>query len=125
MSTLLIIDDDYVVLDLLREALTLEGFDIVSASSGLEGLEKLIKGKPDLVLLDIMMPHLDGYEVCKKIKQSPSTSNIPIIFVSAKAQPEDIEIGVSLGADDYVTKPFDFKDLAQRIRSVLEKYGRK
>ncbi|MFH1283059.1 MAG: response regulator [bacterium] len=124
MSKLLIIDDDYVVLDLLKSTLELDGFEVMCASSGLEGLEQLIKEKPDMVLLDIMMPQVDGYEICRKIKQSPSTADIPIIFVSAKAQPEDIEVGVAFGVDDYITKPFDLKDLSQRINIILKKYDK-
>lgn len=124
MSRILVIDDDYVVLDLLKETLLMEGYDVICVSSGLDGLEQLIREKPDLVLLDVMMPDIDGYEMCKKIKECQSTADIPIIFVSAKAQPEDLEIGFSLGADDYVVKPFDMRDLTDRVRAVLMKYSK-
>jgi len=122
MSKILAIDDDYVVLELLKETLMLEGYDVICVSSGLDGLEQLIKEKPDLVLLDVMMPQFDGYEICKKIKECKSTADIPIIFVSAKAQPEDLEIAFSLGADDYVIKPFDMKDLTDRVKAAIKKY---
>jgi two-component system, OmpR family, response regulator MprA len=119
---ILVIDDDFIVLDLLRDTLVMDGFEVITASSGLEGLGQLIKEQPDLVLLDIMMPNMDGYELCQKLKQSKSTSALPIIIVSAKAQPEDIEVGMALGVDDYITKPFDLKDMDKRIRIVLKKY---
>ncbi|MBD3272167.1 MAG: response regulator [Elusimicrobia bacterium] len=117
----LIIDDDSLIVDLLREKLSLEGFDIYSAHDGLSGLECMINESPDVILLDIMMPGLDGFEVCKKLKQSPSTSSMPVIFISACDTQEDIDRAFALGADDYIVKPFDTLSIGRRIKEVFDR----
>lgn len=122
---ILIIDDDRLLVQILTETLTNEGFAVCAAHDGLTGIECMISESPDLVLLDIMMPGIDGYEVCKKLKESPATSNLPIIFISAKAAQEDIDKAFALGADDYIVKPFDTATVAERLKTVYQKVMRR
>lgn len=122
---ILIIDDDRLLVQILTETLTNEGFAVCAAHDGLTGIECMISEAPDLILLDIMMPGIDGYEVCKKLKESPATSNLPIIFISAKAAQEDIDKAFALGADDYIVKPFDTVTVAERLKTVYQKVMRR
>ena len=108
---ILICDDDPVILRLLEVNLQLEGFNVLLAHHGEEALEIATRETPDLIVLDIMMPRLDGYQTCRKLKEQESTKDIPVIFLSAKAQASDVELGKSFGVDDYLTKPFDPDDL--------------
>ena len=119
---ILIIEDDVATTKLLQFVLEGEGFHTEVALSGIEGLEKMADFNPHLVLLDIMMPGMDGYEVCRKLKESPETFRLPIVFLSAKASAEDVDKGLSLGADDYIIKPFHPQELPARLRKVLERY---
>ncbi|MFH1259465.1 MAG: response regulator [Elusimicrobiota bacterium] len=121
MPKILIIDDDYMISKLIQDNLEMEGFSVISASNGFKGLELMMREKPDMLLLDIMMPGMDGYEVCRKLKGSQATKSIPIIFLSAKSQDEDITLGLEMGADDYIPKPFDILDLGKRVRKALAK----
>ncbi len=116
---MLIVDDDKVIQQLLEVNLELEGYDIQTASDGEEALEKVGSFRPDLILLDVMMPKLDGREVCRRIKADPVTRNMPIIFLSARAQDMDVSSGIELGASAYVTKPFDPVDLIGTVSRVL------
>lgn len=119
---ILIIEDDVATTKLLQFILESEGIHTEVALSGIEGLEKMSDFGPQLVLLDVMMPGMDGYEVCRKLKEGPEALPLPIVFLSAKALPEDIEKGLSLGADDYIVKPFSPQELGPRLRKVLERY---
>ena len=103
----LICDDDPVILRLLQVNLELEGYDVLLANHGEEAYELATQELPDLIILDIMMPRLDGYQTCEKLKATPTTKDIPVVFLSAKAQHSDIELGKSYGVDEYLTKPFD------------------
>lgn len=114
-----IVDDDPVMLRVLRVALKTSGFEVVEAMSGTEGLNMTRREVPDALLLDIMMPDIDGFEVCEKLKKNPETSDIPVLFVSAKTASEDINKGLSLGAKDYFTKPFDMEKLINKVKDVL------
>jgi two-component system alkaline phosphatase synthesis response regulator PhoP len=98
-----------------------EGFKTIVAYDGEEALDKVTANHPDLVILDLMLPGLDGLEVCKILKKEPKTSNIPIIMLTAKSQETDKIVGLELGADDYVTKPFSPKELLARIKAVLRR----
>ena len=117
----LIVEDEEDVVELIRYNLTKEGFRCESASTGQEALERAQAMLPDLVLLDLMLPVLDGLQVCKRLKSVPMTENIPIIMVTAKSDETDIVTGLELGADDYVTKPFSPKVLIARVRAVLRR----
>lgn len=121
---ILIVEDDVATTKLLQFILESEGFHAEVAFSGVEGLEKMADFAPQLVLLDVMMPGMDGFEVCRKLKEAPETFRLPIVFISAKAAPEDVDKGLSLGADDYIIKPFIAQDLVARLRQVLERYPR-
>jgi signal transduction histidine kinase len=119
-SMILIVDDKKENLQVLGSILMQEKYQLSVAKNGLEAL-KIVSGvKPDLILLDIMMPELDGFETCKRLKASPETRDIPIIFLTAKIEPEDIVKGFELGAVDYITKPFNAKELLVRVNTHLE-----
>jgi len=120
---ILIVDDEKDIVDLLKYNLVIENkYDVLTAYNGKEALEILKNNKPDLILLDIMMPEIDGFEVCKKIKSDKSTSNIPIIFLTAKADEIDEILGLEIGADDYIRKPISTRQVLSRIKSVLRRY---
>jgi DNA-binding response OmpR family regulator len=119
----LFIEDEEDVRNAVRFILEGEGYDFYGASNGPEGIAKITKFDIDLLLLDVMMPGIDGFEVCRAIKSEPSI-DLPVIFVSAKAEATDISRGFALGADDYIIKPFEPSDLLSRVKRVLEKYNR-
>jgi two-component system phosphate regulon response regulator PhoB len=120
----LVIDDEPTILELLRINFEMGGFEVVSAADGNAGLTKARDHQPDLVVSDIMMPGLDGLEVLKRLRTDPSTADLPVILLSAKAQKADVQRGFELGADDYVTKPFDPLELLDRVNAVLAKVRR-
>lgn len=115
----LIVDDEADLVELLESRLEDNDYDVLKAYDGLEALEKARREKPDLVLLDLMLPKIDGYKVCKLLKADRERSNLPIILLSAKAQQEDIRLGREAGADAYVTKPFESEELLGRIRQLI------
>ncbi|NTV53044.1 MAG: response regulator [Candidatus Firestonebacteria bacterium] len=119
----LFIEDEEDVRNAVRFILEGEGYEFYGASNGPEGIAKITKFDIDLLLLDVMMPGIDGFEVCRAIKSEPSI-DLPVIFVSAKAEATDISRGFALGADDYIIKPFEPNDLLNRVKRVLEKYHR-
>ena len=116
---ILICDDDPVILRLLQVNLELEGYDVLLAHHGEEAIELTTAEHPDLVILDIMMPKLDGYQTCERLKQVEATKNIPVIFLSAKAQASDIERGKEYGVAEYLTKPFDPNELIDVVDRVV------
>jgi pilus assembly protein CpaE len=118
---ILVVDDDLDTLKLVGTTLEKQGFLIVAAKDGLEALEKVSQHKPDLILLDIMMPKMDGYEVTRRLRGDPATSAIPIILFTAKAQVDDKVAGLEVGADDYLTKPTHPAELVARVRSILKR----
>jgi DNA-binding response OmpR family regulator len=114
-SRLLIIEDDPTLLRGLKDTFAAKGCEVISAVEGEEGLNLALSGHPDLVLLDIMLPKMNGYEVCREIREHGL--QMPIILLTAKGQEEDIVLGLNLGADDYVTKPFKIRELAARVNA--------
>jgi len=118
-ATVLVVDDDPVILKLLEVNFEMEGFQVVRAADGAEGLERAREVLPDIVVLDVMMPRMTGYEVAKALREDDQTAHIPIIFVTARAQSSDVERGMELGVEDYVTKPFDPLDLIDRVNNLL------
>jgi two-component system alkaline phosphatase synthesis response regulator PhoP len=119
MSTkILIVEDEKDIIEFLKYNLENEGFSVISANDGEEGLLKMSE-KPDIVLLDIMMPKMDGYEVCKRIRQNKETANIPVIFLTAKSSEYDEVKGLELGANDYILKPISPFKLIARIKATL------
>jgi two-component system phosphate regulon response regulator PhoB len=118
---ILVIDDEPDLLELVRYNLTQHGYDVTCAGSGEEALTQIRSQLPDLVLLDLMLPGVDGLEICKTIKHSTRTAGIPIIILSAKEEEADVVTGLELGADDYLTKPFSPRVLQARIKAVLRR----
>jgi len=118
MEKILVADDDRNICELLRLYLEKEGFGVVLAYDGEDAVEKYFSQNPDLVLLDIMMPKLDGWQICREIRKK---SNCPIIMITAKGETFDKVLGLELGADDYVVKPFDTKEIVARIKAVLRR----
>jgi DNA-binding response OmpR family regulator len=118
-ATVLVVDDDPVILKLLEVNFEMEGFQVVRAADGAEGLERAREVRPDIVVLDVMMPRMTGYEVAKALREDDGTAHIPIIFVTARAQSSDVERGMELGVEDYVTKPFDPLELIDRVNTLL------
>ncbi len=118
---ILVVDDEPDTLELLEFNLRQAEFDVATAESGLEALKKARELKPDLIILDLMLPELNGLEVFKILRRNPDTSNIPVIMLTAKNAELDRVLGLELGADDYVTKPFSVRELILRIKKVLER----
>lgn len=121
---ILIIEDDNILRENILESLNEEGYDVITAADGLTGVSMSMSRIPDLILCDINMPGMNGLELFKAIQQIKNTSAIPFIFITAKTEKEDIRTGMQLGADDYITKPFDLNELHQTIRIRLEKHER-
>lgn len=117
---ILLIDDDPVLLDTLRYRLTREGFLVITAEDGVAGLELARQEKPDLVVLDLMLPELDGFDVCRILRKE---SNVPILMLTARETETDKVVGLELGADDYLTKPFSLRELIARIRALIRRAG--
>ncbi|WP_026913715.1 response regulator [Christiangramia portivictoriae] len=121
MKKLLLIEDDVTVRENTAELLELSNYDVITASNGKLGIETAKKEVPDIIICDIMMPEIDGYGVLEALSKNPSTLNIPFIFLSAKTEHKDIRKGMDLGADDYLTKPFEEEELLSAIESRLAK----
>jgi len=122
--TVLVIDDDPVILELLRVNFEIEGFDVICATDGEEGLARAQADRPDIVISDIMMPKRDGLQLLNDLKGDPQTEDLPVILLSAKAQKSEVQHGLDMGADDYITKPFDPLELIDRLNAVMTKTGR-
>ena len=119
METILIIEDDTTMLRALKDNFEFKGYGVLTADDGEEGLNTALNKKPDLILLDIMLPKINGYEICRLIRQE--NLNMPIIMLTAKGEESDIILGLNLGADDYVTKPFSIKELLARTAAFLRR----
>ena len=120
-SKILLVDDEIDTLLPLKRTLEVEDYIVIGAGNGPEALIKAKTEIPDIILLDLMMPEMDGYEVCEKLKKDPITKNIPVIMLTAKDAVRDKVKGLDIGADDYVTKPFNLNELKARIKSVLRR----
>ncbi len=123
-KTILVVEDEEDVLELLRYNLDKNGFAVETAASGEEAMDKARRMHPDLILLDIMLPGLDGLDVCKVLKRHADTERIPIVMVTAKGDEADIVAGLEVGADDYITKPFSPRVLVARVKAVLRRPAR-
>ena len=120
-ATILIVDDEEDIRELVELNLAQEGYKVLSCETGEQALETAAYKLPDLIILDLMLPGIDGLEVCKKLKSNIKTENIPIVMLTAKGEETDIVTGLELGADDYVTKPFRGKVLVARVRRILRR----
>jgi len=121
---ILVVEDDFDISNMLRIYFTGQGYDVQVASRGGDALEKTRKQPPQLIVLDIMLPDMDGYSVCRELRQTTRTKHIPIIFLTQKDERADKIIGLELGADDYITKPFDIEELKLRVRNAIERQDR-
>ena len=119
METILIVEDDPTMLRGLKDNFEFKGYKVITASDGEKGLEAALNAKPDLILLDIMLPKVNGYEICRLIREQKL--DMPIIMLTAKGEESDIVLGLNLGADDYVTKPFSIKELLARAAAFLRR----
>jgi len=115
------IEDEKDIVDLVEYHLKQSGFSVTSALDGSTGLERARKKRPDLIILDLMLPEMDGKDICRSLKSNPLTQSIPILMLTAKAEETDRLIGFELGADDYVTKPFSPKELVLRVKAILRR----
>ncbi len=116
---ILLVEDDPDVREFLRATLESEQYDVLTAANGIKLISRIRVDRPDLILLDIMLPWVDGYELCKAIKAHPEYRRIPVVFVSVRNSPEEIEAGLACGANDYVTKPIDIDQFLATIRRHL------
>src|SRR5881227_1771073 len=115
---ILLVDDEQAIQTLLAYPLRKEGYEVVSATTGREALERFRDGRFDLVVLDVMLPQIDGFDVCRELR---AKSTVPIIMLTAKAEEFDKVLGLELGADDYITKPFSLREFRSRVRAVLRR----
>ncbi|WP_048194807.1 response regulator [Methanococcoides methylutens] len=118
---ILIVDDEPDAVMATRRALEADGYNVIDAGDGAMAFDLLRSDIPDVILLDVMMPDMDGFEVCKRLKEDPAYRNIPVIMLTAKGEIDDKVGGLDIGADDYVTKPFNLKELKARIKTVLRR----
>ena len=115
---ILVVDDEVDIVDFIGDYLTGEGYEVVEAYDGVQALDKMRQGRPDLVILDIMLPRLDGFEVCKQMR---AESTVPILMVTAKGSDVDKIVGLEIGADDYIPKPFNPRELVARVKAILRR----
>lgn len=118
---ILVIDDERDILDLVVPPLVREGYQVGTSMSGQDGLRRVREEHPDLVILDVMLPDLDGIEVCRALKWDSATRGIPVVMVTGKADESDVVLGLGIGADDYISKPFRLKELLARVKAVLRR----
>lgn len=115
---ILVVDDEKPIVDILRYNLEKDGFSVIEANDGAKGLELALTQKPDLILLDIMLPKMDGFDVCKRVREK---SDVPIIMITAREEEVDKVLGLELGADDYITKPFSVRELMARVKANMRR----
>ena len=121
---ILVVDDEPDAVELVEFNLRQAGFDVATAADGAEALKKARAARPDLIVLDVMLPEMDGLEVCKVLRRDPATADVPIIMLTARAAEVDRVVGLEIGADDYVTKPFSPRELVLRIKKILDRGAR-
>jgi two-component system phosphate regulon response regulator PhoB len=120
-KVVLVVDDEADVLELVKYNLEKNGYRVITAVTGEEAVKKVTSALPNLVVLDLMLPGIDGLEVCKQLKSNPKTENIPVVMLTAKGEESDVVVGLEVGADDYITKPFSPKVLIARVRRILHR----
>ena len=124
MAKILIAEDERDIRDLITFTLRFAGYDVVPTANGEEAYHTAIKELPDLILLDVRMPRMTGYEACEQIKTHDSTKNIPVVFLSAKGQESEVKTGMSVGAEEYILKPFSPDQLTDRIKKILSRHNK-
>lgn len=123
MAKILIAEDEPDIRKLISFTLTFSGHVVISTTNGEEAIQAVKEEKPDLIILDVRMPRMSGYEVCKQIKADSTTQGIPVIFVSAKGQEAEVKSGLEAGAEEYILKPFAPDELSNRVKRILSRYG--
>jgi len=121
---IMVIEDDEIVARTIERCLRMDEFKVTVANSGVEGLKIARRNPPDLVILDVIMPGMDGYTVCRELRSDPLLSNVPVIFLTAKTKDEDKINGFTAGADDYLCKPFNLEEIILRVRAILRRSGK-
>jgi DNA-binding response OmpR family regulator len=124
MATILIAEDERDIRDLITFTLTYAGYEVLQATNGEEAVKIALAEKPDLILLDVRMPYMNGYEACIKIKSEESLQDLPVVFLSAKGQETEVQTGLQAGAVEYILKPFSPDELVERVRINLERYSK-
>ena len=119
MKTILIVEDEEDHLEIVKLILEQHNYNLISARDGKEGVDSTLKFLPDLLILDVMLPEMNGYEVCKAIRNNPKTKAIPVIMLSIRSNPEDIEAAYKVGANKYMTKPFNLEELVKEVKRYL------
>jgi DNA-binding response OmpR family regulator len=119
--SVLVVDDEPMTRNMLRMILSYAGHEIYEAEDGLDALQKIEQYSPDLVILDVMMPNMDGIDVCKALRKNEKTSNLPVVMLSARTNPADVEAGLAAGANKYLTKPISRKQLLEEVQELLMK----
>ena len=122
MSKILVIDDSKTIRMMVTNGLKKQKFTVYSASIGVEGIELAQQKKPDLIILDVMMPEMNGFETCVKLKSNPETASIPVLFLTAQNSKEEIQQGFNVGGDEYLNKPFKFHELLETVQTLLKLY---
>lgn len=120
---ILVVDDEEYILELISFNLTNNGYTVLTVNNGIDAVKIAIEEKPNLILLDLMIPGKDGYDVCKEVRSNIEIKNIPIIMLTAKSEEIDKILGLELGADDYITKPFSVRELLARVKAVLRRFS--
>jgi DNA-binding response OmpR family regulator len=124
MARILIAEDERDIRDLIAFTLRFAGHEVITTANGEEALNMALQTVPDLILLDVRMPRMTGYEACRQIKAEDKTSNIPVVFLSAKGQESEVQTGLAAGAAEYILKPFSPDNLTERIRVILQQDGK-
>ncbi len=124
MAKILIAEDERDIRDLITFTLRFAGHDVVAAANGEEALDKALKEIPDLIMMDVRMPRMTGYEACKRMKADASVKDIPVVFLSAKGQESEVNAGLDAGAVEYILKPFSPDQLTERVKIILGRYGK-
>jgi len=124
MAKILIAEDERDIRDLVAFTLRFAGYEVVAAANGEEAVELAPRENPDLILMDVRMPRMTGYDACRALKANPKTKDIPVVFLSAKGQESEIQTGLEVGAEEYLLKPFAPDQLTERVRSILAKFGK-
>jgi two-component system alkaline phosphatase synthesis response regulator PhoP len=124
MTKILIAEDERDIRDLVAFTLRFAGYEVITAANGEEAVEMAPQENPDLILMDVRMPRMTGYDACRILKANPAMKDIPVVFLSAKGQESEIQIGLEVGAEEYLLKPFAPDQLAERVRAILAKFGK-
>ena len=124
MAKILIAEDERDIRDLIQFTLTFAGHEVVTSINGEEALQAAALEQPDLILMDVRMPRMTGYEACRAIKANPNLKDIPVVFLSAKGQESEIQTGLEVGAEEYLLKPFAPDQLTDRVKAILSKFGK-